>query len=93
MEIGPDPDWIPCTYGSCEHISGPFYHGTAVALEPGTLLGADSGHLGHPFRSKPITIPVFGDHCRSEATHVLVSSTRVIAFRSISWRVSGLLFA
>ena len=39
MEIGPDPDWTPCTYERCEHISGPFYHGTAVALEPGTLLG------------------------------------------------------
>jgi len=39
MEIGPDPDWIPCTYESHQHINGPFYHGTAVALEPGTLLG------------------------------------------------------
>ena len=38
MEIGPDPDWTPCTYESCEHVTGPFYHGTAVALEPGTLL-------------------------------------------------------
>lgn len=39
VEIGPDPDWTPCTYEHCEHISGPFYHGTAAALEPGTLLG------------------------------------------------------
>ena len=39
MQIGPDLDWIPCTYESCAHISGPFYHGTAVALQPGTLLG------------------------------------------------------
>lgn len=39
MEIGPDLDWTPCTYESCEHISGPFYHGTAAALEIGTLLG------------------------------------------------------
>ena len=38
MEIGPDLDWTPCTYEHCEHVSGPFYHGTAVALEPGTLL-------------------------------------------------------
>ena len=38
MEIGPDPDWVPCTYESNDHIHGPFYHGTAVALEPGTLL-------------------------------------------------------
>lgn len=38
MKIGPDLQWIPCTYDSCDHISGPFYHGTAVALEPGRLL-------------------------------------------------------
>lgn len=38
MEIGPDLDWKPCTYEDCEHVSGPFYHGTAAALEPGTLL-------------------------------------------------------
>jgi len=38
MEIGPDPNWVPCTYESHKHIVGPFYHGTAVALEPGTLL-------------------------------------------------------
>ncbi|WP_020650609.1 NAD(+)--rifampin ADP-ribosyltransferase [Solimonas variicoloris] len=38
MEIGPDLDWIPCTYENYVHISGPFYHGTAVALAPGTLL-------------------------------------------------------
>lgn len=38
MKIGADLDWIPCTYESCAHISGPFYHGTAVKLEPGTLL-------------------------------------------------------
>jgi hypothetical protein len=38
MKIGPDPDWIPCVYESCDHIVGPFYHGTAVALKPGTLL-------------------------------------------------------
>ena len=38
MTIGPDLDWIPCTYERCDHIRGPFYHGTAVALEPGSLL-------------------------------------------------------
>lgn len=38
IEIGPDLDWTPCTYETCEHVSGPFYHGTAAALEPGTLL-------------------------------------------------------
>ena len=38
MKIGPDLSWIPCTYESCAHISGPFYHGTAAKLEPGTLL-------------------------------------------------------
>ena len=45
MEIGPDPDWIPCTYESYEHVSGPFYHGTAAALEPGTLLSPVSQFL------------------------------------------------
>lgn len=38
MQIGPDPDWTPCTYEHCEHITGPFYHGTAARLEAGTLL-------------------------------------------------------
>lgn len=38
MEIGPDLDWVPCTYERCDHVAGPFYHGTAAALPPGTLL-------------------------------------------------------
>ena len=38
MEIGPDPDGTPCTYENSVDVSGPFYHGTARALDPGTLL-------------------------------------------------------
>lgn len=38
MEIGPDHDWIPCTYECHGHVRGPFYHGTAAALPPGALL-------------------------------------------------------
>ena len=40
MTIGPDHDWKPCTYENCGHVTGPFYHGTAVKLEAGTLLSA-----------------------------------------------------
>jgi rifampin ADP-ribosylating transferase len=29
---------VPVTYESCEHISGPFYHGTKAALEVGDEL-------------------------------------------------------
>jgi len=68
-----------------QEIAG--HHSSAYTMD------ADSAHLGHRFRRKPITDSGEGDHSRSEATHVLVSSTRVIGFRSISWHVSGLLGA
>lgn len=31
-------DWIPVTYEDCSRVTGPFYHGTAVALKVGDLL-------------------------------------------------------
>jgi hypothetical protein len=35
---------VPVTYEYCEHIDGPFYHGTKVALEA-VALPPDGGHL------------------------------------------------
>jgi rifampin ADP-ribosylating transferase len=31
-------DWVPVTYESCEHIEGPFYHGTKSVLAAGDEL-------------------------------------------------------
>lgn len=31
-------DYLPVTYDDCERITGPFFHGTHVRLEPGDLL-------------------------------------------------------
>jgi rifampin ADP-ribosylating transferase len=37
-ELPPDDDHIPVAYASCAHVSGPFYHGTGAALQPGDQL-------------------------------------------------------
>lgn len=36
--------WVPVTFDRCDHILGPFFHGTKATLEVGTLLvpGRDS---------------------------------------------------
>lgn len=34
---------VPVTYDSCDHVEGPFFHGTKVAFEPG-----DEVVAGHP---------------------------------------------
>jgi rifampin ADP-ribosylating transferase len=33
-----DIPWTPITYENCDRVVGPFYHGTAAALEVGDLL-------------------------------------------------------
>jgi hypothetical protein len=33
-----DNHYIPVTFDSCGHMTGPFYHGTKAALKPGDLL-------------------------------------------------------
>jgi hypothetical protein len=33
-----DTDHIPVTFGSCDHVEGPFFHGTKTAFEIGALL-------------------------------------------------------
>jgi len=33
-----DQEWIPVTHESCDHVEGPFYHGTKAHLEAGELL-------------------------------------------------------
>ena len=35
--------YVPVTYQRCQHIRGPFYHGTRFALEPGDELVAGYG--------------------------------------------------
>jgi rifampin ADP-ribosylating transferase len=34
------PEWTPVTHDNCGHVSGPFYHGTKIRLQPGDLLTA-----------------------------------------------------
>jgi rifampin ADP-ribosylating transferase len=66
VNIGPDLDWIPCSYDSCAHISGPFYHGTAAKLEPGTLLSAgfesnfQKGRISNNIYFTALPIPAAG---------------------------------
>ena len=33
-----EPEWVPVTFDSYEHVKGPFFHGTKVALEIGDEL-------------------------------------------------------
>lgn len=35
-----DTEFMPVTFESCDHVEGPFFHGTAAALRPGELLTA-----------------------------------------------------
>lgn len=35
-----DQEWIPVTHESCDHVEGPFYHGTKSSLAVGELLVA-----------------------------------------------------
>lgn len=39
------PEYVPVTYDNCEHITGPFYHGTDLAFSNGDLL--EPGHLSN----------------------------------------------
>lgn len=36
-------EWTPVSYENCEHVSGPFFHGTKVSMNVGELLSP-----GHP---------------------------------------------
>ena len=40
-----DTEYVPVTLDHCDHIAGPFFHGTKSALEPGDELVA--GHLSN----------------------------------------------
>jgi rifampin ADP-ribosylating transferase len=33
-----DPEWVPVTFEHCDHIKGPFYHGTKSVLKIGDKL-------------------------------------------------------
>lgn len=38
-------EYVPVTYGNCDHITGPFYHGTKTVFNEGELLVP--GHLSN----------------------------------------------
>lgn len=38
-------DWTPITHENCHQLTGPFYHGTKVALSVGDLIA--TGHRSH----------------------------------------------
>ena len=42
--------YVPVTYDSCAHVSGPFFHGTRTALEVGVELVAGYGSNFHAGR-------------------------------------------
>lgn len=33
-----DQDWVPVTFDNCDHVEGPFYHGTKSELKTGDVL-------------------------------------------------------
>lgn len=33
-----DQEWVPVTFEHCDHVTGPFYHGTKSVLKPGAEL-------------------------------------------------------
>jgi len=43
-------DYVPVTIEHCQHIGGPFYHGTKVALEVGDELAPGYGSNFHQGR-------------------------------------------
>ena len=46
--VGDDPtqtEHVPVTYNSCDHVTGPFYHGTKTVFGAGELLVP--GHLSN----------------------------------------------
>jgi hypothetical protein len=47
---GEESDYIPVTFDSCDHITGPFFHGTKVALQVGDELAPGYGSNFHEGR-------------------------------------------
>ncbi len=37
------PPWVPVTYDQCDHVTGPFFHGTRFTLEAGAELTPGKG--------------------------------------------------
>src|SRR4051794_16021273 len=48
--MGENGDYVPVTYEHCDHVSGPFFHGTKSVLEPGDELIAGYGSNFHEGR-------------------------------------------
>lgn len=38
-------DWIPVSYGNCQHVLGPFFHGTKAKLSEGDMI--TTGYISH----------------------------------------------
>ena len=38
MSSEPNREWVPVTFDRCDHVTGPFFHGTRYAVEPGEVL-------------------------------------------------------
>ncbi|MEN9647141.1 MAG: hypothetical protein RL238_3810 [Actinomycetota bacterium] len=38
MSTEPNSEWVPVAFDSCDHVTGPFFHGTRFAVEVGELL-------------------------------------------------------
>lgn len=45
-----DSTYVPVTYDRCDHVHGPFYHGTKATLEVGDLLAPGQGSNYHEGR-------------------------------------------
>ena len=38
MSSEPNREWVPVTFDRCDHVTGPFFHGTRYAVQPGEVL-------------------------------------------------------
>ena len=50
IEASRDVEHVPVTFEQCDHVTGPFFHGTKVAFEPGDELVPGRGSNYHDGR-------------------------------------------
>jgi hypothetical protein len=43
IEASPDTEHVPVTFESCDHVEGPFFHGTRIAFDPSDELVPGQG--------------------------------------------------
>ena len=50
IEASADTEYVPVTFESCDHVGGPFFHGTRIAFAPGDEIVPGHGSNYHDGR-------------------------------------------